>query len=119
MRRRNAIAAALAALFSMAFALTAGLASANDPAAVVKGGGSGVLTDPDGNHFPVTCRDEDNFILQWCFLPEFQFYGSLSVELEDADDGDEDRRELGATVARRKRHEPSVAGDRARRDRAA
>ena len=190
MRPRNAIAAALAALFSMAFALTAGWASANDPAAVVKGGGSGVLTDPDGKDFPVTSfrvrgvvaddgsakgkirfrwrgsfpevwgdpacegtcdtvtltgniesgsvasdgtvtlsgtareidrrrgevlfdsgfdepfyivaggsRDEDNFILQWCLLPEFQLYGSLSVEVEDADDGDEDRRELGATAS--------------------
>jgi hypothetical protein len=44
-------------------------------------------------------RDEDNFILQWCFLPEFQLFGSLSVELEDADDGDEVRRELGATAS--------------------
>jgi hypothetical protein len=41
----------------------------------------------------------DNFILQWCFLPEFQLFGSLSVELEDADDGDEVRRELGATAS--------------------
>jgi hypothetical protein len=190
MRRGNAIGAALAALFSMAFALTAGLASANDPAAVVKGGGSGVLTDPGGNDFPVTSfrvrgvvaddgsakgkirfrwrgsfpeiwgdpacegtcdtvtltgniesgsvasdgtvtlsgtareidrrrgevlfdsgfdepfyivaggsRHEDDFILQWCLLPEFQLYGSLSVEVEDGDDDDEDRREQGVTAS--------------------
>jgi hypothetical protein len=44
-------------------------------------------------------RDEDDFILQWCLLPEFQLYDSLSVEVEDADDGDEERRELGATAS--------------------
>ncbi|MET0836472.1 MAG: hypothetical protein ABWY97_06805 [Thermoleophilaceae bacterium] len=44
-------------------------------------------------------RDEDDFILQWCLLPEFQLYGSLRVEVEAADDGDQDRRELGATAS--------------------
>ena len=42
-----------AALVSVAFALMPGWASANHSAAVVKGGGGGVLTDPDGNDFPL------------------------------------------------------------------
>ena len=44
-------------------------------------------------------RDEDNFILQWCLLPEFLIYGSLRVEVEDGDDVDDDRRALGATAS--------------------
>lgn len=171
----------LVALFSLGFTVVTGPASADDPRAVVKGHGSGVLTDPDGNEFRLksfrvrgtvadtgsargtirflwrglfpevwgdpacagtcdtitltgsvesgsvaadgtvtlsgTAREvdkrrgsvvfdsgfdepfyiraggslgEDNFVLQWCLLPEFQIEGSLSVEVEDRDDDDDD-----------------------------
>ncbi len=50
---RLAIAAALGAMSSVAFALMPGVASAHDPAAVVTGGGRALLADPDGKFFPV------------------------------------------------------------------
>jgi hypothetical protein len=43
-------------------------------------------------------RGANNFILQWCLLPEFLIHASLRVRV-DGDDIDEDLRELHATAS--------------------
>ena len=50
-RLERVIAALIAVAALAAVAASAGSASARDKAAVVKGGGRGILIDPDGNEF--------------------------------------------------------------------